>query len=142
MADAEDEGDWDTRAKQQFAYMADFAKSTNGWRPLKGSSAEPKRLEVKRPSWLPAQPGAPNRSEEESRSAEQAAALDDAKKQIAELQQQLDQLKTQLNRDAQETGPVADPQLPGDAAAVLADFYRKYPERPRGEFRPVIPYGP
>ena len=139
MADAEDEGDWDTRAKQQFAYMADFAKSTNGWRPLKGSSAEPKRLEVKRPSWLPAQPGAPrtNRSEEEA-----ATALDAANKQIDDLQQQLDQLKPQLNRDAQATGPVADPQLPGDAAAVLADFYRKYPERPRGEFRPVIPYGP
>ena len=78
----------------------------------------------------------------QSRSAEQAAALDAAKKQIAELQQQLDQLKAQLNRDAQETGPVADPRPPGDAAAVLADFYRKYPERPLGVFRPVIPYGP
>ena len=78
----------------------------------------------------------------QSRSAEQAAALDAANKQIAELQQQLSQLQAQPNRDAQETGHVADPQPPGDAAAVLGDFYRKYPERPRGVFRPVIPYGP
>jgi soluble lytic murein transglycosylase-like protein len=79
----------------------------------------------------------------QSRSAEQAAALDAANEENAKLRQQLDQLQAQPNRDAQETGPVADPPPRGDAAAVIADFYVKYPERPeRRKFIPVTPYGP